>query len=308
MFDGLDDVRRQPRELRRRLLLEDARRAVVELVVAERGRVQLPGVQTSIVGMSSSSAEFGGEAPTLSPPESSSDWPGSARGLLVEQRRELRRAADRRGDRVVEVERARVQLAVEVVEADHVDRREVTAVVEQVAPDGALRVLRLRDVEQERRRRREVDVADVLDLAALDRGAAGQERRAHVRVRAQVLHVRHVAVLAEERARRDQRARRGRVELVRRVGEDHEVARAGRVRHVGRRARPVRDVARLGLRVRAVDDLPVLRLAVVVPVVGVRERGERGADLLRPRVASLAGPPAGGARPAEPGRGPARLR
>ena len=33
-------------------------------------------LRTSIVGMSSSSAELGGDAPTLSPPDSRSDWPG----------------------------------------------------------------------------------------------------------------------------------------------------------------------------------------------------------------------------------------
>ena len=144
----------------------------------------------------------------------------------------------------------RVELTVEVVQPDDVDRRVVVAVVDDVAPDDALAVLRRRDAEQERRGRRQVDAADVVAPCRGRSSAAGEERRAHVRVRAQVLHVRHVAVLAEERRRRDQRARRRRVELVRRVREGDHVARAGRVRHVGRAVRPVRDVAGLGLRVR----------------------------------------------------------
>ena len=94
----------------------------------------------------------------------------------------------------------------------------------------------------------------------------------------EVLHVRHVAVLAEEVRRRDQRARRRRVELVRRVREDDEVAGPGRMCHVGGRARAVRDVARLGLGEDPVDDLPALGVAVVGPVVGVGEAEEGGLD------------------------------
>ena len=62
----------------------------------------------------------------------------------------------------------------------------------------------------------------------------------------EVLDVRHVAVLAEEVGRRDERARRLGIELVRRVGEGDEVAGPRRVGHVGRAARPVGDVAGLG--------------------------------------------------------------
>ena len=108
--------------------------------------------------------------------------------------------------------------------------------------------------------------------------AAGEERRPHVDVGGQVLDVRHVAVLAEEVRRRDQRAGRLGVELVRRVGEDDQVAGPGRVRHVGRAVRPVRDVARLGLGEGAVDHLPALGLAVVRPVVGVGQAEVRGLD------------------------------
>ena len=97
-------------------------------------------------------------------------------------------------------------------------------------------------------------------------------------LRGQVLHVRHVAVLAEEVRGRDQRARRRGVELVRRVGEDDQVTGPGRVRHVGGRAGPVRDVPGLGLGEGPVDHLPALGLAVVVPVVGVGQAEERGLD------------------------------
>ncbi len=109
--------------------------------------------------------------------------------------------------------------------------------------------------------------------------AAGDERRPHVDVVVDVLHVGHVAVLPEEQRRRDQRARGRRVELVRRVGERDHVTGARRVGHVGRRARTVGDVARLGPGVRAVDDLPALGLAVVGPVVGIGERQEGRLDL-----------------------------
>ena len=152
------------------------------------------------------------------------------------------------------------------------------AVLEQVAPHDALALLGHRDVEQERRGRRQVDAADVVDDAAVDRLAAGQERGPHVGVGVEVLHVRHVAVLAEERRAREQRAGRRRVVLVRRVGEHDQVARPGRVRHVGGAVVAVRDVARLGLRVDPVDHVPALGLAVAGPVVGVLERFERGLD------------------------------
>ena len=233
---------------------------------------------TSIAGMSSSSADAGGDAPTLSPAASSSDWPGSF--AISSSNIVASCAAPPTGTAVLasSVVAAGSELTVEVVQADDVHRREVVAVVDDVAPHDALAVLRRRDAEQERRRRRQVDAADVLRHAAVDPVAAGEERRPHVRVRAQVLHVRHVAVLAEERRRRDQRAGRRRVELVRRVAEGHDVTRTGRVRHVGRAAGAVRDVAGLGLRVDAVDDLPVLRLAVVGPVVGVLEVLEGGLD------------------------------
>ena len=86
-------------------------------------------------------------------------------------------------------------------------------------------------------------------------------------------------MLAEEGRTGDQRARGGGVELVRRSGEHHDVARSCRVRHVGGRAGPVRDVAGLGLREGAVDHRPALGSAVAGPVVGVGEREERRLDL-----------------------------
>ena len=214
---------------------------------------------------------------------------GQRRGLLVEQRAQCGGAAGRDGA-AVDGRRARLELTVEVVQTHDRDRRVAPRVLDDVAPHDALALLRGRDAEQERGRRREVDRAHVARGAVLDPRAAGQERRAHVGVGLQVLHVRHVAVLAEERRARDQRAGRRRVVLVRRVGEDHQVARAGRVRHVGGRAGPVGDVARLGLGEGAVDDLPVLGLAVAGPVVGVLQREEGGldpGDLLR--LGALAG-------------------
>ena len=86
-------------------------------------------------------------------------------------------------------------------------------------------------------------------------------------------------MLPEERRPGDQRARGGGVELVRRRGEHDEVAGPCRVRHVGRRVGPVRDVAGLGLRERTVDHRPALRNAVAGPVVGVLQPEERRLDL-----------------------------
>ena len=114
-----------------------------------------------------------------------------------------------------------------------------------------------------------VDVADVR--------AAGEERGPHVDVVLEVLDVGHVAVLAEELGLGDERARRRRVELVRRVGEHDDIAGARRVGHVGRGVSwTVRDVAGLGLGEDAVDDLPALGLAVARPVVRIGDRLEGG--------------------------------
>ena len=107
-------------------------------------------------------------------------------------------------------------------------------------------------------------------------------------------------MLAEEGRARHERARSLRVELVRRIGEDDEVAGARRMRHVDGRARAVRDVTGLGLRVRPVDHLPALRRAVSGPVVRVGEpeegRLDRGdgrslvarGDLLEPATGRVA--------------------
>ena len=161
----------------------------------------------------------------------------------------------------------RLELAVEVVQPDDRQRLVALALLQQVTPHDALAVLRLGHVEQERRRRREVDAAHVVDHAAANGLAAREEGGAHVGVALQVLHVRDVAVLAEERRARDQRPRRRRIELVRRRGEHDEVAGARGMRHVRRAVRAVGDVARLGLREGPVDHVPALGAAVAGPVV-----------------------------------------
>ena len=252
--------------------------AEVELVVAEAGGVQAPRVLDVDRRHVLEQRRVRRRRTDVVAGRQQQSPAGEMRGLLVEHRREPEApptptlTVGRQGSVV------RVELTVEVVQPDDRDRPVLAAVLEQVAPHDALAVLRRRDVEQERRRRREVDAADVVDHAALDRPAAGQERGAHVRVAVEVLHVRDVAVLAEERRPRDQRAGRRRVELVRRVRERHDVAGAGRVRHVGGLARAVRDVAGLGLGEDAVDHVPALGLPVAGPVVGVLEGEERGLD------------------------------
>ena len=143
---------------------------------------------------------------------------------------------------------------------------------------------------------------DPVDRALGDAVAPGDEGRPHVDVVVQVLHVGHVAVLAEERRAGDQGAGGGGVELVRRVGEHDEVAGAGRVGHVGRRALAVGDGAGLGLGERPVDHRPALGLAVAGPVVGIGEPLVGGPDLghhggLVGRRHLLQPPPAG-SRPA----------
>ena len=64
----LDDVRREEREVRPRLLLRAAARRRSRTRGCRSDVASRPqAFSTSIAGMSSSSAEFGGEAPTLSP-------------------------------------------------------------------------------------------------------------------------------------------------------------------------------------------------------------------------------------------------
>ena len=184
-----------------------------------------------MVGASSSRLEFGGDAPTLSPPASSSAGPGrffaSSSNIVASWPAPPTLTFD-----AVHRHRGRVELTVEVVEPDDGQRLDPAAVLEQLQQHPALRLLRLRNAEQVGDGRCDVDGPD-LESAPADLVAAGQERGPHVDVVLQVLHVGHVAVLAEELGLRDQRAGRRRVELVRRVGEDHQVAGAGRVRHVG---------------------------------------------------------------------------
>ena len=241
---------------------------------------------TSIAGMSSSSAEFGGDAPTLSPD-------GEQQRLVPAGAPPPRRTSSPAGRRrrpatdwplIVTVRR--VELTVEVVEAD--DRQRPGSCRRRRAGRAArpaLAVLRHRDVEQERRRRGEVDAAHVVDRSPVDGIAAGQERGPHVGVAVEVLDVGHVAVLAEERREGDERARRGGVELVRRRREHDEVAGAGRVRHVGRAVRAVGDGAGLGLGEGAVDDLPALRPRRR-PVQSLGSVRARNAALIRATVAA----------------------
>ena len=99
-------------------------------------------------------------------------------------------------------------------------------------------------------------------------------------LRLEVLHVGHVAVLAEERRARDQRAGRRRVELVRRRGEHDEVAGARRMRHVGRAVPAPFGMYRASalVKARSITFQPS-GCAVAGPVVGVRQREERRLDL-----------------------------
>ena len=139
-----------------------------------------------------------------------------------------------------------------------------------------------------------------------DRAAAGDERGAHVDVGVQVLHVRHVAVLAEEGREGDERAGRGGIELVGRVGEDDQVAGARGVRHVGGAARAVGDVARFGLGEDPVDHHPAFGLAVAGPVVRIAQRQEGGLDLGYCRC--FLGSPGTCWKPPPAGSRPARFR
>ena len=130
--------------------------AVVELVVAERRGVEPPRVldvdrrhvlEQARIGRRGADVVTGGE-----------EQPGSGQvgELLVEHGREVRRATHRAVD-TIERERRRVELAVEVGEADDRDRLVARAALDHVEQDAALAVLRLRDAEDERERRREVD-------------------------------------------------------------------------------------------------------------------------------------------------------
>ena len=110
--------------------------------------------------------------------------------------------------------------------------------------------------------------------------AAGDEGGAHVDVGGQVLHIRHVAVLAEEGRAGHQRAGCFSVELVRRIGKDNQIAGAGGVSHIGGAVRAVGDVARFGLGDRpdrSSSSLP----AAPSPVqsLGSLKRQEGGFDL-----------------------------
>ena len=191
----------------------------------------------------------------------------------------------------------------EVGQADDGHERARLAAAQQIQPHHALRMLRLRGRPACTRASapgRWCEPARARRWA--NPAAAGEERRPHVDVGRQVLHVGHIAMLAEEGRAGDQRAGRGRVELVGRVGEDDEVAGAGRVRHVGGAARPVGDVARLGLGVGPVDHLPAFRLAVAGPVVGIAQARKAALIWATVRLHRSRGtcvkPPPAGSRPA----------
>ena len=274
----VDDVGGEEREVGAVLMGLESLDAEVELVIAKARGVEPPGVlhvdrrhvvEQGRVRRGRADVVAGRQQQGL---------PRQRRCLLVEHRRQLARAADGDGAQV-DRRRGLIELAVEVIEPDDRQRPEPVAAPEQVEPHDALAVLRRRDVEEERRRRGEVDAAHVLGHSSVDRVAAGEERRPHVGVAGEVLDVGHVAVLAEERREGDERARRGRVELVRRRREDDEIAGPGRVGHVSRAVRAVGDGARLGLGEGAVDDFPTLRPSVVGPVVGVGQSEECGLDL-----------------------------
>ena len=82
-------------------------------------------------------------------------------------------------------------------------------------------------------------------LLAEHRRAAPPSARSYGIPSEQVLDVRHVAVLAEEVRRTEERARHGRVELVGRQAEGDDVASARRMRHVG--GQPVQPLGELAM-------------------------------------------------------------
>ena len=101
-----------------------------------------------------------------------------------------------------------VELTVEVVQPDDRERRVLVAVARAGRaarrPGSARAPARRAGTPPSARGRCCARPRTVPRSIAL---AAGEERRPHVRVAREVLHVRHVAVLAEERRARDQRAR-----------------------------------------------------------------------------------------------------
>ena len=96
-----------------------------------------------------------------------------------------------------------------------------------------------------------------------DARPGGHEGAVHVEVVGKVDHVRPVAVLAEELRRGDGHARGGRVELVGRPGDHHQVAGAGRVLGVA-----AVDVGQLLLPEHVEDDLAAWRPRVLQPLEG----------------------------------------
>ena len=119
---GVDDVRRQERELRPRLMLQQPAtpksNSWLPYDVASRPHA----FSTSIAGLSSSRAEFGGEAPTLSPAASVSpglaEMPTPGNAAISSSNIVARKAAPPTGCWSPSYwERRRLELAVEVVQA-----------------------------------------------------------------------------------------------------------------------------------------------------------------------------------------------
>ena len=173
-----------------------------------------------------------------------------------------------------------IEFPVEVGQAEHGHQCPGIPAEQEIQAHDALRVLRLGNAEDVGQRRRQVDGSKRHGHRIwLDALAAGDEGGAHVHVGIQDRHVRDVAVLTEGGRSGHERARSRGVELVRGVGEGHEVTRARRVRQVCGRPGAVRGVTRLGLREGPIDHPPALGLAVAVPIVGVGEAQERILDL-----------------------------
>ena len=161
----LDDGRRAPSRAARRSaprrcssrgtgswprqVLVAALDAVVELVVAVRSGAEAPAFSTSMAGRSSRSPEFGGDAPTLSPPASISASPGRRRSSsnIV-----ARSAAPPTLTLSRPSHGRRVELAVEVVEPDDRQRRDRRLLREHLGSTPTLGVLRLGDAHVVRER------------------------------------------------------------------------------------------------------------------------------------------------------------
>ena len=116
----LDDVDGEEREVGVGLVHQQAVDAVVELVVAVRGRVEAPQVLDVDRRLVLEQARVRGRGADVVAAGQDQTRAGQARQLLVEQRRELAGTADGHG-LAVDGRRRLVELAVEVVEPDDRD-------------------------------------------------------------------------------------------------------------------------------------------------------------------------------------------